>query len=88
MMDELMTFPEALACAQNGGLKIARKGWNGSGQHVRQAAGAQVTLSDRKTVEYVHIEPFMVLRNAQGQYVPWAPSQGDMAADDWYEVMT
>ena len=79
----VLTFSEALAAAQATGAKIAREGWNGAGQHVRQASGAQVTLSDRKTTEYVHIDAFMVLRNTQGYYVPWVPSQGDMAAVDW-----
>ena len=83
MSTATLTFPEAMAAALATGAKIARQGWNGAGQHVRQAGAAQVSLSDRQSVEYVHIGPFMVLRNAQGEYVPWVPSQGDMAAADW-----
>lgn len=62
------------------------RAWNGKGQFVRQVSGAELNLSDRKSVEFVLMGPFMVLHNAQGEYVPWVPSQGDMAAVDWMEL--
>ncbi len=82
----VLTFSEALTLAQATGAKIARKGWNGKGQFVRQAASGQATLSTRKSVEYVPMDDFMVLHNAQGAYVPWVPSQGDLTAIDWMEL--
>lgn len=27
--------------------------------------------------------PYLVLKNAQGGFLPWAPSQGDVFATDW-----
>lgn len=27
--------------------------------------------------------PYLVLRNSQGGYLPWVPSQGDIFARDW-----
>lgn len=86
MSAAVLTFPEAMTVAMATGAKVARAGWNGKGQHVRMTAGGQATLSDRKSVEYVNLDPFLVLHNAQGQYVPWVPSQGDMQAVDWMEL--
>jgi hypothetical protein len=83
----VLTFPEAMTLALATGAKVARQGWNGKGQHVRMTQGTQrfrFTLED--FVEYVDADPFMVLCNAQGRYVPWAPSQGDLVAVDWMEL--
>lgn len=82
----VLTFGEAITLAHAKGTKIARAGWNGRGQWVQRASGGQATLSTPKAIEYVNLEPFMVLHNAQGEYVPWVASQGDMQAVDWMEL--
>ena len=67
-------FSDALRAAQRNGRKIARRGWNGAGQYVTcqwPDKGSKMT------------QPFMVLKNAQNEFVPWAPSQGDLFANDW-----
>lgn len=86
MSAAVLTFPEAMAYTIATGRKVAREGWNGKGQFVQYASGGQATLSTTKSIEYVNLEQFMVLRNAQGEFVPWVPSQGDMAATDWMEL--
>jgi hypothetical protein len=81
----VLTFPEAMAAAQATAAKIARKGWNGPGQYVRIAHSARLSFRapDGATAYHDARTGFAVLRNTQGEYVPWAPSQGDMMATDW-----
>jgi hypothetical protein len=67
------TFPDAFSSAMDG-RRITRAGWNASGQWVRvQWPGKNWGMS----------KPFMCLRNAVGEMVPWTPTQGDMFATDW-----
>ncbi len=86
----VLTFPEAMTLALATGSKVARKGWNGAGQHVRMTSGVtRVMLNcgrDNEAMTFADMNPFMVLRNAAGEYVPWVPSQGDMQAVDWMEL--
>lgn len=70
------TFSAALIHVKAGS-KIARLGWNGPGQAV------QMQLPDAHSKMGV---PYLYLTNAQGQNVPWVPSQGDLFADDWTVV--
>jgi hypothetical protein len=91
-----MNFGEALQAAKSG-RKIAREGWNGKGQFVVRAGGYAVALDKVRegthfTKEFLQsegatempIEPHLDIWNAQKKYVPgWAPSQGDMFAEDW-----
>lgn len=67
-------FPEALQAAIRNGNRITRRGWNGSGQYV---------CAQRPHGEERLTAPYLYLRNVQGDYVAWAPSQGDMFAQDW-----
>lgn len=88
----VLTFPEAMTLALATGAKVARKGWNGAGQHVRMTGTIRLVFGGGMTEgapmprEYADAEPFMVLHNAQGRYVPWTPSQGDIQAVDWMEL--
>lgn len=66
-------FSEALRHVVNGG-KASRVGWNGAGQHVFAKYPDACSMMSA---------PYLVLRNTQGALVPWAPSQGDVFANDW-----
>lgn len=90
-----MDFSDALRQCKNGN-KITRTGWNGPGQFVVHQAGypdgiainantAQATGIPQGTVE--KFAPYLMMRNAQGVFVPWLASQGDLLAEDW-EVTT
>lgn len=68
-----MNFQDALAAAKNGH-KIAREGWNGKGQNV------SAQFPDEHSMMTA---PYLYLFNAQGGFVPWVPSQGDLFAEDW-----
>jgi len=56
------------------GQKITRFGWNGRGQHV------ELQVPDKHSRM---TQPYAVLRNSNGDLVPWVPSQGDLFATDW-----
>lgn len=60
-----------------GGSRVARQGWNGKGMWLelqRPGAGNLMTL------------PFVSMRTAQGETVPWLCSQTDLLAQDWYAL--
>lgn len=56
------------------GQRITRAGWNGRGQHV------EMQVPDKHSRM---TQPYAVLRNNNGDLVPWVPSQGDLFANDW-----
>jgi len=58
----------------NAGSKVCREGWNGRGMWValqRPGNGSKMTL------------PYVYMRTADGNLVPWLCSQSDLLADDW-----
>lgn len=60
--------------ALKGGHKVAREGWNGKGMWLelqRPDAHSKMTL------------PYVFMRTAQGDLVPWLCSQTDLLAEDW-----
>ena len=56
---------------------FAREGWNGRGMFI---------MLQRPTAESKMTLPYIYMRTAQGDLVPWHPSQSDLLAEDWYEV--
>ena len=73
---ENLSFEEILPYIKSGKW-AARSDWNGKNQYVCMLEGGQElnTLTFRK--------PFLVLFNAQGEYVPWVPSMGDLFSKKW-----
>jgi hypothetical protein len=60
--------------ALRGGLKVARAGWNGKGmwlQLQRPDEHSKMTL------------PYVFMRTATADLVPWLCSQTDLLANDW-----
>lgn len=87
-------FEQALAWLKDG-QKVTRLGWNAPGQWVVLQKGypdgiainantAAATGIPEGTV--CIFDPYLMLRNAQGHFVPWVPSQGDLMAGDWAVV--
>lgn len=62
------------------GLCVRRRGWNGKGMYLEYAPSA--TLREG-TGEGDETLPFVVMRTAQGDFVPWLCSQSDLLAYDW-----
>lgn len=58
---------------QNGS-RVCRRGWNGKGMHLelqRPDTNSKMTL------------PYVYMKTAQGDLVPWLCSQTDLLAADW-----
>jgi len=54
--------------------RVSRKGWNGKGMYLRmQSPDANSLMS----------VPYIYMRTACGNFVPWLASQTDVLADDW-----
>jgi len=68
-----MPFQEALYELKLG-RRVARKGWNGKGMWIqvqRPDAHSKMTL------------PYIYMKTADEQLVPWLASQTDILAEDW-----
>lgn len=66
-------FDWALQQLENG-LRVRRLGWNGKGMWLdlqRPDAFSKMTL------------PYIYMKTAQGDYVPWLASQTDLLGKDW-----
>lgn len=59
------------------GARVFRRGWNGKGMYIKLKPAS--TLSDMT-------EPYIYIRTATGETVPWLCSQTDMLAEDWEEM--
>ena len=89
-----MDFGQALA-ALKAGDRLTRTGWNGAGMYVVHQKGypdgipinantAAATGLDEGTV--CVFRPYLMMRTADGSFVPWVISQTDALADDWREA--
>jgi hypothetical protein len=78
-----------------GGYKVAREGWNGKGMWLVYQPGypdgipinantAKATGIPEGTV--CRFLPYLMLRTADGSFVPWLASQTDILANDWVWV--
>ena len=87
-----MDIGDALRAAVQDGAKIARSGWNGKEMFVVYQRGypdgiainantAAATGIPEGTV--CSFLPYLMLRTADGSFVPWVISQTDALAHDW-----
>ncbi len=72
-MDHQFDFAEALDCLREGNA-VCRQGWNGKNMWLR------LQLPDANSLMTL---PYIYMRTAQGQNVPWLASQTDILAQDW-----
>jgi len=86
-----MDFSAALEAVKQG-RRLARDGWYAAGQFVVLQAGYPEGIPiNRNTAVATGIpegtvcrfRPYLMLRAAEGSFVPWAPSVSDVLADDW-----
>ena len=93
-MNNCMTFGEALKWLKQGG-KAARVGWNGKGMWLAYQPGypngipinantARATGLPEGTV--CKFLPYIMMKTAGGEFVPWLASQTDVLAEDWVTV--
>jgi hypothetical protein len=92
--DRGMGFGGALISLKRG-LLVERAGWNGKGMWLAYQKGypegipinkntAEATGMPEGTV--CKFRPYIMMRTAQGDFVPWGASQTDLLADDWSVV--
>ncbi len=68
-----MSFGDALQLLHKGHY-VTREGWNGKGMYLALQvpdANSKMTL------------PYIYMKTAQGDLVPWLASQTDILTDDW-----
>ncbi len=70
------TFGTALHRLKRG-KRVARKGWNGKGMWLELQTPDAFSKMDL---------PYIYMRTAQGDLVPWLASQTDLLAEDWFLV--
>lgn len=86
-----MDFGEALKALKDGD-RVARAGWNGRGMYVVRQEGypdgiainantSRATGIPEGTV--CRFRPYLMMKTADGDFVPWVISQTDALADDW-----
>ena len=78
-----MIFGDALAWLK-AGRRIAREGWNGKNMFLFLVDGGQI---DHPLFTGPAL-PYIAMRTAQGDAVPWVTSQADVLADDWLYELT
>lgn len=87
----MLNFGQALGHLKNG-IRMSRKGWNGKGMWLAYQAGypdgipinantARATGLPEGTV--CKFLPYIMMRTAGGEFVPWLASQTDVLAEDW-----
>lgn len=68
-----MNFGKAIEILKSGG-KVARKGWNGKGMYIELQKPDDNSKMTR---------PYIFMKTADNEFVPWVASQTDMLANDW-----
>jgi len=74
-----MSFGHAIVAAKSGH-KIARAGWNGKNMFLQFVENWTFTNGKDDNAKCL---PFICMRTAQGDDVPWLASQTDVLAEDW-----
>ena len=75
-----LNFGDAIAHLKNG-YCAARDGWNGKGMFLFYVGGGTMT---HPVFDYeIDALPYIAMKTATGEVVPWLASQTDLLADDW-----
>jgi hypothetical protein len=73
-----MNFGQAIEALKTG-KQVARRGWNGKGMWLA------LQSPDKNSKMSL---PYIYMKTADDNLVPWLASQTDMLSDDWEEVKT
>lgn len=74
-----MDFSWALILVRlNPDAMITRRGWNGENQWV--------SVYKPRPTEI--ISQYLYLKDSQGKFIPWVPTQSDLFSEDWEEFKT
>lgn len=91
-----MNFGDALDELKDGE-KVTRSGWNGKDMYVALSPGFELTadrvfsrpIADeivRRAAGLGVFRSYLMMRTADGEFVPWVASQTDLLAEDWEVV--
>ena len=90
-MNEQISFGGALEALKSG-YRMRRAGWNGKGMWIAyQKAYPQGISINANTAEATGLPegtvckflPYLMMKTAGGEFVPWLASQTDILAEDW-----
>jgi len=90
-----MNFGDALAQLKLGS-RISREGWNGKGMWLAYQpgypGGIPINANTAKATglplgTLCRFLPYIMMKTADGAFVPWLASQTDVLADDWSVVV-
>ena len=95
-MNQQFDIGRAVNEMKHHGMKVRRSGWNGKGMFLVYQKGypdgipinantAQATGIPQGTV--CRFLPYVMMRTADGAFVPWLCSQTDLLAEDWELVL-
>lgn len=79
-----MNFGEAIELLKKG-KRVARSGWNGKGMWLTLVELWQYNPTKSHSLGLVKL-PWIGMKTATNDFVPWLASQTDMLAEDWVEV--
>lgn len=91
-MNEQFGIGEAVRAMREGRKRVRRAGWNGKGMYLVFQAGYPDGIPiNKNTSEATGIPegtvckflPYIMMRTATGEFVPWLCSQTDLLAEDW-----
>lgn len=89
-----MNFGVALDVLKSHG-RVARAGWNGKNMWLSYQAGYPDGIAiNKNTSESTGLPegtvckflPYIMMKTAANEFVPWLASQTDVLADDWEQV--
>lgn len=89
-----MNFEDALREIKNGN-RVTNVNWNGNSMYVFMMPGYPMGVSANSTLaghagiqegSEVIISPYLMMRNARGQFGPWLISNMDVFSDGWIIV--
>ena len=75
-MEETLGFEAALSLLKQG-FRVCRTGWNGKRMWIKLQIPSE---KSKMTLPYIY------MKTAQDQLVPWLASQTDLLANDWQVI--
>lgn len=69
--------------AMREGARVRRSGWNGRGMWLAICEPDGEGKVPEKLSEREMTQPYVYMKTAQGDFIPWLCSQADLLADDW-----
>jgi hypothetical protein len=82
-----MNFGDALSLLKSG-MRVARSGWNGKNMWLVLVPAYDYVPSNGVPVALLGLQklPWIGMKTATNDFVPWLASQTDMLAEDWEAV--